>query len=241
MNFAQVKGITIPEGSAKLLVSGLTTLWRKSAVGASDLIVPVYNGVYPTYNDVARGFPWIVPSGYKRLTGINFDGNVWYNTGMRLYGSDTLRFSFQVTKACNVLGCYTTTSAQTNYSLYCSTTSGSKYLRYNGGTYDSYIATNTRYDVTITPTGSSGMRTDSTWTAKTFTTESDMLIGTTSIGATSAKLTGKMFGDIEVEGRAYFVPYEKESDNSIVYINVMTGDVYTNQGSGTPTKIVYYE
>ena len=241
MDFSHVKAITTPSGSAKQLAQGLTILWKRPAAGATDLIVPVYSGVYPTYNDVARGFPWIVPSGYKRLTGINFDGNVWYDTGMRLYGSDTLKFSFQVTKACNVLGCYTTAEAQTNYSLYVSTTSGSKYLRYNGGTYNSYIATNTRYDVTITPTGSSGMRVDSSWTAKTFTTESDFLIGTTSTGATSAKLTGKMFGDIEIEGRGYFVPYEKESDNSIVYINVMTGSVLTNQGSGTPTKIAYYE
>ena len=89
----------------------------------------------------------LLPTGHKRLTGIQFDGNCYYDTGLYLHGSDTIRFSFAASKACNVLGCYTTADAQTNYSLYVSTTSGSKYLRYNGGTYNSYIATNTRYNV----------------------------------------------------------------------------------------------
>ena len=231
--------VTALPGIAKVLL-GDVLVWPVSA-GASDLIVPIYAGVYPTYSDVARGFAWVVPEGYKRLTGIVFDGNVWYDTNMYLHGSDTLRLSFSATKACNVLGCYTSADAQTNYSLYVSTTSGAKYLRYNGGTYNSYIATNTRYDVVITPTGSQGMRTDSTWTAQTFTTPTTLLIGTTSVGATSAKFTGTMYGDIEVDGRAYIVPYEKQSDNSIVYIDVMSGTVLTNQGSGTPVKLGYYE
>ena len=230
--------VTTLPGIAKVLL-GDVLVWPM-AVGSDDLIVPTYSGVYPTYSDVARGFAWLVPSGYTRLTGIVFDGDTWYDTGMVLHGSDTLRLSFKATKACNVMGSYSTADAQNNYSLYVTTTSGGKYLRYNGGTYNSYIATNTQYTVVITPTGSSGMRTDSTWSQATFTTPNNFLIGTTSVGATSAKFTGTMYGDIEVDGRAYIVPHEKDSDNSIVYIDVMSGTVLTNQGSGTPTKLAYY-
>ena len=182
---------------------------------------------------------WLSPDKYRKLTGIQFDGGVVYDTAMHLFGSDTLRFSFRATKACNVLGCYTTTSALTNYSLYVSTTSGAKYLRYDGETYNSYIATNTRYNVTITPTGSSGMRVDSNWSAKEFETESDLLIGTTSYGATSAKFTGILYGDVEIVGRALFSPYERVSDGAIIFVDMYTGKEYENVGTGTPVALGY--
>ena len=179
-----------------------------------------------------------LPTAYRRLTGIIYDGNVYYNAGLRLHGADTLRFAFSVTGNCNVIGCYTTGTATTNYSLYVSTAAGSKYLRYGNGTYNSVVVTGTRYDVTLTPTGSSGMRTDSSWTAKTFTAESDMLIGSTSVGATSSKLVGRMFGNVEVVGRALFIPVER-NDGEIGYYELYSGSFLTNQGSGTPQKIAY--
>lgn len=188
---------------------------------------------------VGNRLVWLSPDKYRKLTGIHFGGQVFYDTGMKLYGSDTLQFSFRATKACNVLGCYTSGSAQTNYSLYVSTSSSAKYLRYNGGTYNSYIATNTRYDVTITPTGSSGMRVDSSWTAKDFESDSDMLIGSTSYDATSAKFTGDMFGPVKILGRAYWEPYERVEDGEIIYIDMFTGQEIINVGTGTPTALGY--
>lgn len=180
-----------------------------------------------------------VPDGYRRLTGVQFGGQVWYESNLYLYGSDTLRFAFEASTACNVLGCYTTGSAQTNYSLYVGTTSSTAYLRYNGGTYNSSIDVNTRYDVTLTPTGSLGVKTPSTWTAKTFTSASKMCIGTTSLGATSAKLTGKLYGDVEVEGRELFIPVERLSDGEILYW-ASVGDYFMeNLGGGTPVALGY--
>ena len=183
-----------------------------------------------------------LPSGYRKLTGITFGANTYYAiTGFRLKGSDTVRISFSVTKACNVLGCYTTTSASTNYSLYVSTTSGSKYLRYDGQTYNSYFpsnALNTRKDVVISPTGSSGMPTSETWTARTFTAESDMCIGTTSAGATSSKLSGNIWGDVVVDGRFRGVPVERISDSKRGYYDLYTDTFYAPIGSN-PSAIGY--
>lgn len=178
-----------------------------------------------------------LPAAFRKLAGISFDGQVYYDTGMRLQGSDTLKISFKVTKACNILGCYTSANAQDNYSLYLSTSSGAKYMRYNGGTYNSYFAANTRYDVTITPTGTDGFRVDSTWTEQTFTTASDMLIGTTSYGATSAKLTGDVYGEIEVVGKRRYVPAERVADGEIGYYDLYTEEFLVNQGTGTPVGI----
>ena len=188
---------------------------------------------------VGNRLVWLSPDKYRKLTGIHFDGNVYYDTGMKLYGSDTLQFSFRATKACNVLGCYTSGTAQTNYSLYVTTTSSGKYLRYNGSTYNSYIATNTRYNVTITPTGSSGMRVDKKKKKKTFESDSEMLIGTTSYEATSAKFTGDMYDTVKVIGRAFWEPYERVSDGEIIYVDMYTGKEIINVGTGTPVALGY--
>lgn len=95
MNFAQVKAITIPEGSAKQLAQGLTVLWRKAS-GASDLIVPVYNAVYPTYNDVARGFPWTLPTGFVQVEYISTAKTAAINTGIVTADTDTIYFTYQL-------------------------------------------------------------------------------------------------------------------------------------------------
>ena len=96
MNFAQVKSITIPEGSAKQLAQGLTVLWKKSSTGATDLIVPVYSGVYPTYNDVARGFPITLPSGYVRVEYITGSGGSAINTGIVVAGTDIIYGNYEL-------------------------------------------------------------------------------------------------------------------------------------------------
>lgn len=187
---------------------------------------------------ISNGLNVKFPAAYRRTLGFTFSNSTYYIiTSFRLKGSDTLKFSFSATGACNVLGCYTTTSAQTNYSLYVNTGT-SAYQRYNGGAYNSQITSNTRYDVTLTPTGSSGMKVDSTWTAKDFTSDSDFCIGTTSTGATSAKLTGSIYGNIEVKGRAIFVPCERLSDNVLGYYEIYSKTFYAPTG-GNPTSLGY--
>ena len=179
---------------------------------------------------------------YKKLTGIVLAAKTYYLvSGFKLKGSDTVRISASVTKACNVFGCYTTTSATDNYSLYFSTTSGSKYLRYNGGTYKSYIANNqleTQFDMVITPTGSSGMPQNDTWSEANFTASVDMCIGTTSPEATSSKLDGTIYGPIIVDGRLYAIPVERQSDGKIGYYEVYS-DRFLEPIGDNPTKLAY--
>lgn len=183
--------------------------------------------------------PALVPAEYRRLTGIVFDADVYYEAPFKLEGSDTLRLSFSITRACNVIGCYSTTSADNNYSLYASSTSSAKYMRYNGGTYSSYVSLDTRYDVEITPTGITGLRNDSTWQQRDFVANDNMLIGSTSVGATSAKLDGTMYGNIEVAGKGLFIPAERVSDGAIGYYEAISGTFLTNQGTGTPVSLGY--
>lgn len=181
-----------------------------------------------------------LPVGYKRTLGYSFNNDCYYViTGFKMNGSDTLRFSVKRTgsAACNVVGAYDGTSAQTNYSLYTVTTND-KYLRYNGGTYNSTLVIGTRYDVVISPTGSSGMPNNSTWTAKTFTSTNDLCIATTAITATSPKLTGDIYGNIQVDGRAKFIPCERVSDNVLGYYDTYSETFYEPY-TGTPTSLGY--
>lgn len=175
-----------------------------------------------------------LPTGYARLTGISMNDDTYYQIeGFKLRGSDTMKVSFTASKACNVLGSYTTASADNNYSIFASTTSGAKYLRYNGGTYLSAITTDKRYDITITPTGATGFGSTSTWKEVDFETSSDMLIGSTSVDATSSKMTGTIHGNIEIVGRALFIPCKRISDGVIGYYDTYT-DIFYAPTIGNP-------
>lgn len=178
-----------------------------------------------------------LPSGYTLLAGMTLNGNQYFDTGIYLQGSDSISLAYKATKGCNVMGCYTTTDATNNYSLYLSTTSGAKYMRYGSGTYNSYIQTNKRYDVTITPTGTSGLEVDSTWSALTFTSSTTCLIGTTSTGATSAKFTGDFYGAIVIAGKANYLPALRESDNHVGWYDTVNDVFLENQGTGNATAI----
>jgi hypothetical protein len=180
-----------------------------------------------------------VPAAYRRLTGIVFDGNVYYETNFKLTGADRVSVDFSITKACNVFGCYTSAEASNNYSLYATTTSGGKYMRYDGGTYNSYLSTNTRYTATIKPTGTEGLRTNSSWTAATFTADNNMLIGTTATNATSSKFSGTLYGNVDVAGRTSLIPVERISDGAIGYYDPIADAFLANQGTGTPVKLGY--
>lgn len=190
-----------------------------------------------------------LPAGYKRLIGLTFNNNAYYQiTGFKMHGDDTLRFSFQTPleadggAACNVLGAYDGASGVlTNYSLYIGNASGAKYLRYDGGTYSSQVVFGDRYDVVITPTGSQGMLVDSTWEEKEFTSVVDLHIGITSGLATSAKMIGDIIGPVIVDGRAKLIPCERQADSVLGYYDTYSETFYEPTGSGVVSMGYYKE
>lgn len=208
-------------------------------IGSQDIIdIPGVMKV-TVGQEIAWINPNLVPTGYRRLTGIIFDSNIYYKAPFKLEGSDTLKFSFSAERACNVIGCYSTASANNNYSLYVGTSSTSKYMRYDGETYSGYISSSTRYDVEITPTGVTGLQNDSTWEQKDFIADNNMLIGTTSPNASSSKLDGIIYGNIEVVNKGLFIPVERISDGAIGYYEAISGTFLKNKGTGTPVSLGY--
>lgn len=220
---------------------------QKSTPSENSPVYPVYYGGKYV---VEQEYLLELPSDYARLEGIAMSADTYYQiTGFKLKGNDYLNISFTPNKACNLIGCYTTANATDNYSIYLTTTSGGKYLRYADGTYDSAIIAGTRYNIKITPTGCTGFETRSTWTKKDFTASVDMLIGSTSVDATSSKFDGIIHGPILIgplrygsdfdkyQARLILVPCERVSDGVVGYYDTKGRKFYEpTVGAGVMTE-----
>lgn len=209
MNFANVKSITIPEGSVKRITDSLgTVLWEKSEL----------------------------PSAYREVNGFDFDGNSYFVTDVILEGTDTISIDYTATIACNVIGSYKSGSANNNFSFY---HSANAYIRYDGSLYRADLSANTRYKIDFTPTG---FYVDSAlakgWEEKAFTCEDAMRIGALP-NSTAAKLNGALYGRVKVNGGNKFngVPVERIADNVLGYYDIVSGNFYTNQGTGSVTEL----
>lgn len=216
-------------------------LVRSGGYYPSNRLTPlVYPGGYTTMNADGGGSP--LPEEYTQVNGFAFNSDCYFIiTDLKLRGSDTVRFSMIPKAACNVFGCYTNTTAGNNYSLYISTATNSKYLRYNGSTYKSRFATDTygeQFDISITPTGSHGMPEgqNDTWDELDFAASSDMCIGTTAVSASSAKFNGSFIGSFIVDGRFNGIPCKRKADDVLGYYDTVTGTFF-EPADGTPTVV----
>ncbi len=221
-------------------ISGGTINGSPVHVDASELVsgseTKTENGTYDVTNlaqvvvDVPSGGGGELPAAYRRVLGFKCNNNaMWEIAGFHLKGSDTVRISFSVEAACNIFGCYQGGSADDNYDIYASLSAGSKYLRYGSGTYLSYFSPSNlgkRFDVVLTPTGSSGMPNDSTWTAQTFTSDNNLIIGSTTIGGSSSKLQGNLYGEVVVDGRLNLIPCERIADGVLGYYDTYSETFY---------------
>ena len=184
-----------------------------------------------------------LPEEYKRVIGFSFNNNCYFTIPHNLAGFNTVRFTMKPNGTCNVFGSYTTAQASNNYSLYLSSTSSGKYLRYNGGTYASGFSVSdfgVEYNVEITPTGSTGLPRNDTWTEQEFWCSTDMYIGTTSPSSTSSKFNGDLIGAFEVENSVYLIPCERIADGVLGYFDILNYEFY-EPTVGTPTSLGYDE
>ena len=183
-----------------------------------------------------------VPSEYKRLLDIIFDGDIYYVTNTYLTGADTTTFTMNATEnGRNVLGCYTGSGSGNNLSFYLSTGNTGNYVRYKDSLYRPILANsilNTDLTLSIGPTGTTGFDTDATWTELEFVSPEAFYIGWLA-NATSPKFKGSFIGNITVSNSANFIPCERVSDNAIGYYDTYSNTFFENQGTGTPTTSGY--
>ena len=177
-----------------------------------------------------------LPVAYKRLQNIIADSNVYYDTGEKLYGYDVITMTVEPgdTSGQNLFGAYAGTSAGTkNYSLYVyGTTTGQAYFRYGDTLYRPTLGTGKR-TISFGPPATDGFARDVNVTADTFESDSSALIFALP-NSSSAKFTGKIYGNITIGTRLKYIPCERVADGAIGYYEVFTKTFLENQGTGTP-------
>ena len=180
-----------------------------------------------------------LPAGYKRITGIKFDGDFWYNTNEPLTGDDdvTMTLANTVTSGQNVFGSYNGTASGTkNFSLfiYGGGSQSNSYFRYGEQLLRPRFGSN-EHTITFGKSGTDGFATDVSGTPETFTTPANAYIGMLP-NSTSPAFSGSIIGNILVGNRLKYIPCERQSDNAVGYYE-LNSDVFLEPvGTGTPTK-----
>lgn len=185
-----------------------------------------------------------LPVGYKRLTGITYDSNTYYETNEKLYGSDTLtiRLSGTSSSGRNVIGAYSGTGDDArNFSLYLygNNSTSLSYLRHGTHLGRPRYGTGTR-TLVMGPSGTDGFLTDVTYDAEDFETTDTFRIGALPNSA-SPRYDGNIIGNITVSNRLKYIPCERVSDGKIGYYETFTGVFLEPQGTGTPVIYSGYD
>lgn len=193
--------------------------------------ITINNGVLRLVDDE-------LPIGYRRLASITYAANTYYDTGHKLYGSDTITITCQpsITSGQNLFGAYKSADA-VNYSLYAyGSTSTGWYFRY-GETLYRPKTDNTKRTLIVGPGETSGFSTNVTVAYEEFETDAVAWIGALP-NSTSAKYSGTLYGDITVGTRLRWIPCERESDGVIGYYEIVNGEFLEPNGD-TPVAGAY--
>lgn len=183
-----------------------------------------------------------LPAGYKRLTGIRFDGDTWYETGEALTGADdvTMTLDNTASQGQNVFGSYNgTSSGSKNFSLFIYGNGGTSnsYFRYGEQLLRPRFGTGER-TITFGQSGTDGFATDASATPDTFTTPANAYIGMLP-NSTSPAYTGDIKGNITAGTRLKWIPCERAADGVIGYYEAVKGNFIAPSGTGTPTSLGY--
>ena len=180
-----------------------------------------------------------LPSGYKRLLGITFDGNLRYETGEALTGSDevTMTLDNLASNGKNVFGSYNGANDK-NFSLYIYGSTNGSYFRYGDQLKRPKYGGTGQRTITFGKSGTSGFAENSTVDPDEFTTPANTYIGMLP-NSSSAAFTGDIIGSITVSNRLEWIPCERESDGAIGYYEKFNGNFIAPSGSGTPVSLGY--
>lgn len=162
------------------------------------------------------------------LNGLIFDGNCWFEIPILLTGADVLRFTYSARINCNVLGSYTNSSADNNFSYYHGQT---VYARYGDQLNRANAGVNTEYDIVIGPNGFNIDDAHYSFDPSDFVCETNLMIGKLP-NSTQPMLKGYLAGPVVVDGRLNLVPVMTK-DGDIGYRDRISGEFYANRGSGT--------
>ena len=179
-----------------------------------------------------------LPSGYKRLLGISFDGNFHYETGEYLTSDDdvTMTLDSLSPSGKNVFGSYNGTNSK-NLSLYVYGSTSGSYFRFGDQLKRPKYGDTGRRTITFGAGGTSGFEEDVSINPDEFTTPANTYIGMLP-NSSSAAYTGDIVGSILVGTRLEWIPCE--SDGGVIgYYERVNGNFIAPTGNGTPVSLGY--
>lgn len=181
-----------------------------------------------------------LPVGYMRLLDIIGDGDFYYNTGEKLYGSDIAKMTITATSSGNnIFGAYTSAaSTARNFSLYGANSNTGVYLRYGNVLNRTAVLGSGKRTITFGAGGTTGFATNATWAEMEFETGSYARIFALP-NSTAAGFSGTFHGNIEISDRLKYIPCKRISDGTIGYYEVNTNTFLEPQDNGTPTTSGY--
>lgn len=184
-----------------------------------------------------------LPTGYKRLIGIDFDGSTWYETGEAMTGDDdvTITLDSTISSGQNVFGSYNgTTNDKKNFSLYIygGNAANGSYFRY-GNQLKRPVYGGGRRTVTFGKSGTQGFATDMDVTPDEFETPANTFIGMLPNSSSSKyTYTGNIIGSIVVGTRLEWIPCEGPT-GVIGYYEKINGNFIEPTGDGAPASLGY--
>ena len=175
-----------------------------------------------------------LPYGYRRIESITFNGNTYYETNEKLYGSDivTMTIAPNTTSGQNLFGCYSGTGDDDiNFSLYVyGTSSGQAYWRYGKTLYRPVLGGTTQRTISFGAGGTTGFATNVSYAETEFETTSTARIGALP-NSSSAKFSGTIYGNITIGNRLKYIPCVRLSDGWVGYYETVKGVFLEPQGS----------
>lgn len=179
-----------------------------------------------------------LPSGYKRLLGISFDGNFHYKTGEYLTSDDdvTMTLDNLSSSGKNVFGSYNGAN-DNNFSLYIYGGTNGSYFRFGDQLKRPKYGSTGRRTITFGASGTSGFAEDSTVDPDEFVTQANVYIGMLP-NSSSPAYTGDIIGSITVSNRLEWIPCENDG-GVIGYYERVNGNFIAPKGNGTPVSLGY--
>lgn len=179
-----------------------------------------------------------LPSGYKRLLGISFDGNFHYKTGEYLTSDDDVTMTLDNISSSgkNVFGSYNGANDK-NFSLYIYGGTNGSYFRFGDQLKRPKYGSAGRRTITFGAGGTSGFAENSTVYPDEFVTPANTYIGMLP-NSSSAAYTGDIVGSILVGTRLEWIPCENDG-GVIGYYERVNGNFIAPTGNGTPVSLGY--
>lgn len=197
-----------------------------------------------------------LPKGYTQLDYIEGNGTAYIDTGVLLSNTDVFEITFQslnalaspvmgaisggtsYTSTNNLSVTYTINAGLSAYSVYCDGAAGNVDYSWNGGNRADGLKHTIKYNgLNIAPMldGVAMTQVTSHTLVENTPTVTTWLFGRNSTSTGTLAQSGVRIFDFNIQSKGHFIPARRNSDNVVGMYDLVTGQFFTNAGTGSFT------